>query len=332
MLPEQHPNRPKGMEEKNQTSVTYFIIKGITDLPEMQTPIFLFVLIIYFIILGGNMTILSLICLDPQLHTPMYFFLGNLSVLDICYTTVTMHTILVTFMSGDKSVSFSACVAQMYFYVSLLCCEFLFLTAMSYDRYVAICNPLRYPMIMNARVCVYLASVCWVLGFLEVIPAVRIIYDIHCFQSNEINHFFCDLLALMKLFCSNASSMEHLIFIESVFVGVLPFSLTIVSYVYIIRTILRIPSTTGKRKAFYTCSSHLTVVTLLYVTIFSLYMRPTIMFTLDSDKLFSLLYTTVTPMLNPLIYSVKNKDVKSAFRRMLHQSKKVLLCTSISFI
>ncbi|KAM4641961.1 olfactory receptor 5V1-like [Discoglossus pictus] len=313
------------MEEKNQTVLTYFIIKGITELPELQTPIFFLVLLIYLTIIGGNMTILFLVSFDHQLHTPMYFFLGNLSVLDICYSTVTMHKIMDTYISGNKGIPFSACIAQTYFYISLLCCEFLLLAAMSYDRYVAICYPLRYSTIMNHRVCILLASVCWVLGFSEVTPLLCVIYDIYCFISNEINHFFCDLLALMKLFCSNASRMEHLIYSESVFVGLIPFSLTIMSYFYIIRTILRIPSTNGRRKAFYTCSSHLMVVFLLYVTITSLCMRPTSTFTLDSDKLISLLYTTLTPILNPLIYSLKNKDVKSAYGRLLKRSKNVLL-------
>eukprot|EP00079_Xenopus_tropicalis_P038121 XP_017951892.1 PREDICTED: olfactory receptor 8D1-like [Xenopus tropicalis] len=305
------------MNEKNRTWVDNFIIKGITDIPELQTPIFVLVLLIYLTIIVGNSVILSLICVNPRLHNPMYFFLSNLSVLDICYTTVTMHVVLLSYVSGKKSISFSGCIAQMYFYVSFLCCEFLLLTAMSYDRFIAICNPLRYLIIMSHKICVILIFACWLLGFLFVIPVIFVIFDILCFQSNEINHFFCDLLALMKLFCSNASSMEHLIYIESVFIGFVPFSLTVLSYVRIIRAILKVQSTGGRLKAFYTCSSHLTVVLLLYVTIFCLYMRPTPTFTLDSDKLISLLYTTLTPMLNPIIYSLKNKDVKAAFRQLV---------------
>ncbi|KAM8952734.1 olfactory receptor 5V1-like [Pelodytes ibericus] len=313
------------MEQKNHTGFNYFIIKGITDVPELQTPIFLLVLLNYALILGGNMTILFLICADQHLQTPMYRFLGNLSILDVCYTTVTMHKILVSYISGDKRVSFSGCLAQMYCYVSFLCCEFLLLTAMSYDRFVAICNPLHYSTIMNGKLCGLLMSMCWVVGFLEVMPAIYVVYDIYCFKSTEINHFFCDLLAIMKLFCTKASTMEHTIYVESVFVGFLPFSLTIASYVYIIRAILRIRSNAGRSKAFYTCSSHLTVVSLLYITLFCLYYRPTSSITLDSDKLVSLLYTTITPMLNPLIYSLKNKDVKSALHRLLKPNKKTLM-------
>ncbi|KAM4696260.1 olfactory receptor 8G17-like [Rhinophrynus dorsalis] len=311
------------MEDKNNTWVSYFIIKGLTDLPQLQAPIFMLVLLIYLIILLGNSTILTLVCMDPKLHTPMYFFLSNLSVLEMCYTTVTMHKTLVSYISRNKKVSFSGCVAQMYFYVSFLCCEILLLAAMSYDRYVAICNPLHYSTIMNSKVCALLALPCWLLGLLEAIPAIFIIYDIHCFKSNEVNHFFCDLLALTKLFCKNASSMEHVIYSESVFVVFIPFFLTILSYYCIIRNVLSIHSTSGRSKAFYTCSSHLTVVCLLYVTVSCLYIRPTSTFTLDSDKLSSLLITTLTPMLNPLIYSLRNKDVKLAFRRLLKKCKSI---------
>ncbi|XP_018421037.1 PREDICTED: olfactory receptor 1009-like [Nanorana parkeri] len=311
------------MEEKNVTWQNYFIIRGITDSPQLQAPIFLQVLLIYLIILIGNSSILLLICTDPQLQKPMYHFLSHLSIMDVCYSTVTMHKTLDTYVSGNKQVSFSACIAQMYFYVALLCCEFLLLTAMSYDRYVAICIPLRYVMIMNKKMCTIMTTLCWIVGFLEVLPAAIIVYRIYCFKSNDINHFFCDLLAIMKLLCHSVSNMERLIYVESVFVGFLPFSLTIMSYIYIIRAILRIHSSTGSWKAFYTCSSHITVVSLLYVTIFCLYMRPTSAFTLESDKLFSLFYTALTPMLNPLIYSLKNKDVKLALYRLMAKNNKI---------
>ncbi|XP_075692796.1 olfactory receptor 2F1-like [Rhinoderma darwinii] len=313
------------MEDQNQTWVKFFIMKGISDLPQLQTPIFLLVLVIYLIILSGNSAILFLILNDRQLQTPMYHFLSHLSIMDISYSTVTMHKTLITYVSGDKSVSSSACIAQMFFYVALLCCEFVLLTAMSYDRYVAICNPLRYITIMNGKVCSVLASVSWVLGLLEAVPVVCVTYDIHCFHSNEINHFFCDLLVIMKLFCYRTSNMEHLIYVQSIFLGFLPFTLTLTSYVFIIRNILRIHSSTGRRKTFYTCFSHITVVSLLYVTIFCVYMRPTSSVTLESDKFFTLFYTALTPMLNPLIYSLKNKDVKMAFKRLMKRNNKVLL-------
>ncbi|XP_071980955.1 olfactory receptor 9G19-like [Engystomops pustulosus] len=274
---------------------------------------------------SGNSAILLLICNDRQLQTPMYYFLSHLSIMDISYSTVTMHKTLATYVSGDASVSRSACFAQMYFYVSLLCCEFVLLAAMSYDRYVAVCNPLRYVMIMNTKVCSALTSVSWVFGLSKAAPAVYIIYDIHCFKSNEINHFFCDLLVIMKLFCYKAYKMQHLIFVESIFIGFLPLTLTLTSYVFIIRTILMIRSSTGRRKTFYTCSSHITVVCLLYVTLFCVYFRPTSSYMTETEKLFTLFYTTLTPMLNPLIYSLKNKDMKMAFKRLIKKNSKVLL-------
>ncbi|KAM5145570.1 olfactory receptor 5AR1-like [Mantella aurantiaca] len=304
------------MEERNITWQNYFIIRGVTDLSQLQAAIFMQVLLIYLIIICGNSAIILLICKDSQLHTPMYHFLCHLSFMDVCYSTVTMHKALDAYVSGDKRVPFSACIAQMYFYVALLCCEFWLLTAMSYDRYVAICIPLRYVMIMNKKLCTLMTAACWILGILEALPAVFIIYDIYCFKSNIINHFFCDLLPIMKLLCHSNYKMEHMLYVQSLFVGFLPFSLTIMSYVYIIRAILRIHSSTGRWKTFYTCFSHIAVVSLLYVTIFSLYMRPTSAITLESDKLFALFYTALTPMLNPLIYSLKNVDVKLAFWRL----------------
>ncbi|KAM4697141.1 olfactory receptor 8U3-like [Rhinophrynus dorsalis] len=298
--------------------VTYFIIKGITDLPELQAPIFLLVLLIYLITLAGNMMILLLVFLDPQLHTAMYFFLANLSVLDMSCSTTTLHMVLLIFVRGDHTISVLTCIAQVYVFSCLACDELLILTAMSYDRYVAICNPLHYPIVMNRTVCVLLATVSWVLGFLEAIPHVVILSHYTCYRSNVINHFFCDMIPLMQLSCNDTSVLKFFILIEGSFLLLLtPFILTFISYVFIIDSILRIQSSTGRHKAFYTCSSHLTVVILLYLTFVFQYLQPTSVNTMDSNKLFSLFNTAVVPMLNPLIYSLKNKDVKSALRRQL---------------
>ncbi|KAM4642003.1 olfactory receptor 5G9-like [Discoglossus pictus] len=306
------------MGQKNQTTLTYFIIKGISDIPELQNLIFIFVLLIYLITVGGNLTILLLACLDHQLHNPMYFFLGNLSVLDIFSLTITLHKILISFISGDNTVSFLGCMSQMYIFSSLTCNELLILLAMSYDRYVAICNPLHYPMIMNQRVCILLAIVCWMLGFVEVIPHMWAISHFSCYNSNEINHYFCDILPIIKLSCSDVTILKLIIFIEGLLlVSFPPFLLTFVSYIFIITTILKIRTRSGRRKAFYTCSSHLTVVILLYLSLVIQYLRPTSTDTLDSNKLFSLFNTAAVPVLNPIIYSLKNKDVKSAMKRQI---------------
>ncbi|KAM4696221.1 olfactory receptor 5AR1-like [Rhinophrynus dorsalis] len=308
------------MKQHNVTVMTSFVLAGISDFPQMQSVIFILVLFIYLITLGGNVTILFLIITDPRLHTPMYFFLCNLSCMDIMYTTVTLHRIFFTFISGDNNITFFVCLTQLYLFMSLVGSELLILTAMSYDRYVAICNPLHYHMVMNQKVCIALTAICWVVGFLYTMPFIYIVYGFTCYTSSVINHFFCDLLALMKISCSDTSLLEHTILAVAVFSDFTPFLLTIISYVYIISTILKIPSATGRQKTFYTCSSHLTVVILFYVTLSCLYMTPTSMFSLDSDKWLALVYTAIVPMLNPLIYSLKNKDVKSALNAVLKKT------------
>ncbi|XP_053545125.1 olfactory receptor 1038-like [Bombina bombina] len=306
------------MELANQTVVPFFILKGISDVPELQTIIFLLVFLIYLITLGGNMTIFLLICLDNQLHTPMYFFLGNLSVLDMCCTTLTLQKVPLNYITGDNSVSLFACMTQMYLISSLMADELLVITGMSFDRYVAICNPLHYHMIMNRRLCGLLATICWVLGFIEIIPHIILVLHFTCYTTNVINHFYCDLVPLIKMSCSDTTALELVIQFEGTLLGILiPLSLTFISYILIIAAILRISSSTGRSKAFYTCSSHLTVVILLYTTIICQYLIPTSMDSLDYNKLFSLFNAAAVPMLNPLIYSLKNKDVKVALKRGL---------------
>ncbi|XP_053330054.1 olfactory receptor 1019-like [Spea bombifrons] len=306
------------MMQLNQTMLAFFIIQGISDVPGLQVPIFLMVLVIYLLTLVGNMTILLLVCSDPQLHKPMYFFLCNLSILDLSSINVTLHNTLAIFISGDRKVSFLGCMAQVCMFSWLSGNELILLTAMSYDRYVAICKPLRYPTLMNQRVCVLLAVTCWVFSLIQVLPPVFILAKFSCYTSNKINHFFCDIVILMRLSCSDTSVLELLIFTEGVLLSTFtPFVLTFTSYVFIINAIMRIKTNNGRRKAFHTCSSHLTVVTLLYVILVCQYLTPTSTTTLDFNKFFSLFNTAAVPMLNPLIYSLKNKDVKLAARRRL---------------
>ncbi|KAM5145556.1 olfactory receptor 8A1-like [Mantella aurantiaca] len=308
----------------NQTTITYFIIRGISDVPEIQITIFFMVLLIYLITLAGNLTIFLLICLDSHLHTPMYYFLGNLSIVDMSCSTITLHKTLTSFITHDKTVSYLACMTQMYMFGSLTGHELLILTAMSYDRYVAICNPLRYHMIMNTKKCALLASICWLVGFLQVIPPFGILYSFSCYSTAEVNHFFCDIVPLMKISCNDTSFLEMLFFIEGLFLlNFTPFVLTFIPYIFIIVAILKIQSNHGRHKAFYTCSSHLTVVILLYTTLVSQYLTPNLSSTLDSKKLFALFNTTAVPLLNPLIYSLKNKYVKVALRRSLGKFKLV---------
>ncbi|KAM4696256.1 olfactory receptor 6C74-like [Rhinophrynus dorsalis] len=310
------------IKPRNQTSFNYFIIKGISDRPELQVLIFLLALVIYLITIGGNITILLLVCLDHQLHTPMYFFLGNLSIVDMSSVTVNLHKILISFITGDNTVSFLSCMTQMYFFASFTGHELLILTAMSYDRYVAICNPLRYHTAMNHNVCALLITVCWVWGFLQILPPIFILASLSCYVSNEINHFFCDMVPLMNLSCNDTSFLMILNLTQGLILFTLtPFLLTLLSYIFIIITILRIQTSSGRRKAFYTCSSHLTVVILLYGLITFQYLIPTPTTDLDFNKLFSLFNTAIVPMLNPLIYSLKNKDVNSALKSRLQRWK-----------
>uniref|UniRef100_A0A8C5R047 Olfactory receptor n=1 Tax=Leptobrachium leishanense TaxID=445787 RepID=A0A8C5R047_9ANUR len=304
------------MGQLNHSVVTHFFILGISDDPELHVPIFLLVLFIYLTTIVGNTTILLLVCLDLQLHTPMYFFLGNLAIVDISSSTVSLHNILIIFVTGDRSVSYVNCLSQMFFFGAFIGTELQFLMVMSYDRYVAVCNPLRYTVIMSSRVCFLLAMLCWVASHLQCLPFVILVSGFSCYRSNVINHFFCDLMPLLKLSCSDTTVLEILFLVEGLlFFNVIPFLITFTPYVFIIVAILKIPSNTGKRKAFYTCSSHLTVVILLYVILMCQYMRPVTEESMDSNKLFSLFNTAAIPILNPLIYSLNNKDVKSALRR-----------------
>ncbi|XP_071981472.1 olfactory receptor 5V1-like [Engystomops pustulosus] len=306
------------MDHSNVTLPTHFIITGILDKPWLQVFIFLLVLLIYLTALGGNITIFLLVCLDHRLHTPMYFFLANLSILDMCCSTITLHKTLISYISGDSKISVLECHLQIFAYLSLTVDEMLLLTAMSYDRYVAICNPLRYNVVMNFKLCIFLAFICWFLSFLEGIPVFTEIFRIICYTSNKIDHFFCDIMPVIKLACSDTSFLQIYILIGGAFVtGFTPFCLTFVSYIFIISTILSIRSSTGRRKAFYTCSSHLTVVIIQYASLAIQYLRPPSAIDLGSNKYFSLVNVAAVPILNPLIYSLKNKDVKAAIRRRI---------------
>ncbi|XP_073498531.1 olfactory receptor 5B12-like [Phyllobates terribilis] len=306
--------------KQNQTIITYFIIKGISDVPQYQAPIFVLVLVIYLIVLVGNMSLLLLVYMDSNLHTPMYFFLANLSIVDMTSSTVTLHKILLTFITGDNTVVYLACMVQLYMFGSLSGHGLFILTAMSYDRYVAICWPLNYKIIMNFKICLLLASFCWIFGFVQVVPYVWIISTFSCYSTNKIDHFFCDLVPFMDITCSDKSILETLSKIQGLIsYTMFPFVFISISYFFIIVTIMKIRSNIGRRKVFYTCSSHLALIMLLYTTLIFQY---TVMSnSLGSKKLFSLFNTAMVPVLNPLIYSLKNKDVKTAFRRRLGKCK-----------
>ncbi|XP_029463816.1 olfactory receptor 8D4-like [Rhinatrema bivittatum] len=307
------------IEKANQTTVTEFIILGFSDLPEMQLVLFLLFLIIYLMSMVGNLLIISAVCSEPRFHTPMFFFLINLSFLEICYVTVTVPRLLVMLITKIKTICLSACLAQLYLFLSCTCTEFYLLTAMAYDRYVAICNPLRYTIIMNKKVYSFLVAVSWIIGFLD--PVAHVIFAsklIFC-GSNIINHFFCDITALMKLSCSGAYIIENVNYIVGSLFAFSPFLLTIASYVFIITTILKIQSAEGRGKTFSTCSSHLTVVILFYGTSMGVYMRPSTAFSMNQNKLLTVVYITAIPLLNPFIYGLRNKELKFALWKAIRR-------------
>ncbi|XP_073498541.1 olfactory receptor 6C1-like [Phyllobates terribilis] len=298
---------------KNKTIIEYFILEGFSHNPQLQIMVFVVVLFIYLIIFGGNMMILILISLERHLHTPMYFFLANLSIIDISFTTSMLLKIFTSFITGDKTISFHGCMIQSFMSGSFTIHELYILTAMSYDRYVAICIPLRYQLVMNQRTCIALASLFWSLGFIFISPLALLLSGFSCYSSIEVNHFLCDIILLMKMTCSDTSALKILFFIEGWFVFTIsPFLLTFAPYIFIIFAILKIRTTTGRSKAFYTCSSHFTIVILLYTINIIQYMMPS---NLDYKKLYTLINTVVVPLLNPVIYSLKNKDIKNALRR-----------------
>lgn len=272
----------------------------------------------------GNILILTVTSSDSSLQTPMYFFLSNFSFLEIWYTTSIAPKMLKTLLSGQEAISFAGCVAQFYFFGSMAVAECFLLAAMSYDRYLAICSPLQYPSLMSFHTCILLAGGSWLGGFITPVVTVTMTFQLQFCASNEIDHFFCDLAPVLKLACSNPEEVEKATFLMASFVTMVPFLLTVASYINIVVAVLRIPSAAGKQKAFSTCSSHLIVVTLYYGTLGTVYAIPTATRATALNKVFSLLYTVVTPMVNPIVYSLRNKDVKRAAQRLLSEWKRAL--------
>nr|XP_033779160.1 olfactory receptor 1019-like [Geotrypetes seraphini] len=311
------------MEKENFSTVTEFMILGFPEFPGLQVPLFFLFLLIYLTILMGNVTIITVTCLDSRLHTPMYFFLSNLSFFDISYTSVTLPKLLDVLLRKNYHISFGGCFTQMYIFLCLACMEFVILSVMAYDRYVAVCHPLSYHLIMNKKICILMIMGTWIIGFLTPVSYIILFPQFSFCGSYEINHFFCDFSALLKLSCTGTSIIQRIVYVVCVFVGMPCFFSTLTSYVYIISTILRIRSTEGRRKAFSTCSSHLTVVILFYFTLLWLYMRPSSVQSMDENKVITVLHNTLIPLFNPLIYSLKNNDVKNALRKFFYQTLRI---------
>ncbi|XP_024412997.2 olfactory receptor 6M1 [Desmodus rotundus] len=308
---------------QNQTTVTEFTLTAFPVLQSLQISLFVVLLFTYMLTLIGNIVIISLIWADNRLHTPMYFFLSNLSFLDILYTTSVTPKLLTCLLEDRKTISFAGCITQTYFFFFLGTVEFILLAVMSFDRYVAICNPLRYPIIMNSRVCLLLVLGCWVGAFLSVLAPTIVVSRLpFCYR--EISHFFCDIAPLLQAACVETHFIEMINFLLSSLILLTSLVLTTISYTYIISTILRIPSARGRHKAFSTCASHITVVSIAYGSNIFMYVRPSQDYSLDFDKVTAVLTTMVTPLLNPFIYSLRNEKVKEVVREAVNQIMSLL--------
>ncbi|ELW72871.1 olfactory receptor 2A1/2A42 [Tupaia chinensis] len=303
--------------EKNQTMVTEFILLGFPLSPRIQTLLFGLFSLLYASTLLGNGVILELILLDTRLHTPMYFFLSHLAFVDIAYACNTVPQMLVNLLNPAKPISYAGCMTQTFLFMTFAHTECLFLVVMSYDRYVAICLPLRYSVIMSWRVCTVLVVAAWTGGCLLALFHMNLLLRLPFCGPHEINHFFCEILSVLKLACADTRLNQTLILAGAVFILVVPLCLVLVSYSRILAAILRIQSGKGRKKAFSTCSSHLCVVGLFFGSAIVMYMAPKSRHPEEQQKILFLFYSFVNPILNPLIYSLRNTEVKGALRRLL---------------
>ncbi|XP_059244035.1 olfactory receptor 10AG1-like [Mustela nigripes] len=307
----------KNPAEVNLTSMTEFILLGFSDYPNLQMFLFIIFFFVYVIILMGNGIIVFITRVDQALQTPMYFFLSNFSFLEVCFVSATLPRMLTNLWTQKRSISLFACATQMSFVLMLGNVECLLLMVMAYDRYTAICNPLHYPLVMNHKVCVQLVAACWITGVLVEIGQTCQIFSLPYCGSNQINHFFCDIPPLLSLACGDTFLNEMLVFTVAMLFVMIPFLLILGSYSKIISTILRLPSATGRTKAFSTCSSHVIIVAMFFGSAIITYLRPKAKHSSKTDKFLSLFYTIVTPMFNPMIYTLRNKDVMIALRKLL---------------
>ncbi|XP_073511038.1 olfactory receptor 1E16-like [Phyllobates terribilis] len=307
------------MQEKNTTIITEFLLLGFQVNQGLRIFLFCLFFVTYFLIIYGNLLIITLVSTSKNLHTPMYFFISQLSISDILLTTNIVPNMLHILLTNEGTITFIGCITQFYFFCGSEAAECLLLTVMSYDRYVAICNPLHYTAIMTVRHCVTLSAFCWISGFsLNLIESISTAKLNFC-DSNTIDHVFCDLVPLLELSCSDTFIVDLEIYLLSIPTLIIPSTIIIMSYTYIILTVLKISSSTGRHKAFSTCSSHLTVVSIFYWTMFSVYVVPTKGQTFTTSKILSLLYTVFTPMANPFLYSLGNKDIKKAIQEIIYK-------------
>ncbi|XP_037371294.1 olfactory receptor 6C74-like [Talpa occidentalis] len=303
----------------NHTKVTVFILAGLTDDPQLNVVLFIFLLLTYLLSITGNLVIITLTLVDIHLKTPMYFFLRNFSFLEISYTTTCIPKLLATIATGDRTISYNCCYTQGFFAFLLGVSEFFLLTAMSYDRYVAICKPLHYTTIMSSKICIMLVFCSWLAGFLVIFPPLTMALSLDFCASNIIDHFYCDTTPVLQLSCSDTSLLETMGFISALVTLVFTLVLVIISYGCIALTIIRIPSTSQRKKAFSTCSSHMIVLSISYGSCIFMYVKPSVKQRVSISKGISVLNTSVAPLLNPFIYTLRNQQVKTAFTHMIQR-------------
>ncbi|XP_030050783.1 olfactory receptor 6N2-like [Microcaecilia unicolor] len=305
------------MGASNQSTVTEFIIAGFPGIEDIRPILFMLLLLTYLLIITGNIIIFTAIWIQPRLHAPMYIFIAVLSFLELWYTAVTIPKMLYNLLDATRLISFRGCFLQTYFFHALGITEILLLTSMAYDRYLAICNPLHYPTLMTSKFGLKLASSCWLCGFLYPLPEIILISRLPFCGPNVIDHIFCDLPPLLSLACTDTSLSVLVDFMFNAFILLGPCLLILLSYIMIIQTVLRIRSSEGRKKAFSTCGSHLIVVTMFFGTTSFMYVRLTKTYSLTYDRLFSVVYSVLTPLMNPVIYSLRNKEIRDAIWKMM---------------
>ncbi|XP_004417223.1 PREDICTED: olfactory receptor 2G2-like [Odobenus rosmarus divergens] len=305
------------MRSTNESKLTGFILLGFSDYPQLQKVLFVVILILYLLTIFGNTTIIVVSLLESKLHTPMYFFLSHLSFLDICFTSSVIPQLLVNLWSPMKNITYSGCMVQLYVSLALGSTECVLLAVMSYDRYIAVCRPLHYTVLMHPHLCMALASLAWLSGVVTTLVQSTLTLQLPFCGHRQVDHFICEVPVLIKLACVDTTFNEAELFVASIIFLIVPVSIILVSYGYIAQAVLRIKSASGRKKAFGTCSSHLMVVIIFYGAIIFMYLQPAKSRSKNQGKFVSLFYTVVTPMLNPLIYTLRNKEVKWALKKVL---------------